>query len=457
MLESIMYFGIGFLFAALIGLAVFPRVHGRAVRLTTRRLEAAIPPSMAEVQADKDLLRAEFAVSTRRLETTVEQLNNRNASQLAELGRKGDAIGRLTIERNAQQAEITALKMEVEALKKELTAAGKEINVEGDVVPRVPTDWPTALVRGPVDSSQNSPPNDNRHKGDVVSPAPKQWPTLDVARSDGPARDPDAGCDSSDQGIALVREKHDFSAGLRAAEPSIDVVPRPLGVENNQFASKGTSIGRRAFRTFVRLCIAVVTVVGATAAWQYHGDDVKEMARTWAPSPGGLSSVPTMTSPPVPASVAATTSPESVPQPAVARDLADVRPSVDQLPTRQEQLPAAHEQPVVTQGQPAAKQEQVARSVATPQAVGQDVRPKTSSSPRQPRAKLTPWPDTRPTTIAGWTLREVTNGTAVLEGPNGIWRVTPGGTVPGVGRVESIVRWGNRWLVATSSGLISTP
>ena len=37
----------------------------------------------------------------------------------------------------------------------------------------------------------------------------------------------------------------------------------------------------------------------------------------------------------------------------------------------------------------------------------------------QPRAKLTPTPDTRPTTIEGWTVREVIDGTAVLEGPSG--------------------------------------
>jgi hypothetical protein len=73
------------------------------------------------------------------------------------------------------------------------------------------------------------------------------------------------------------------------------------------------------------------------------------------------------------------------------------------------------------------------------------------------RTKLAPTPETRPTTIKGWTLREVANGTAVLEGPNGVWRATPGQTVPGVGRVDSIVRWGNRLIVATSRGLISTP
>jgi retron-type reverse transcriptase len=64
---------------------------------------------------------------------------------------------------------------------------------------------------------------------------------------------------------------------------------------------------------------------------------------------------------------------------------------------------------------------------------------------------------TRPTTIEGWMLREVTDGTAVLEGPNGTWTVRRGDTVPGVGRVESIVLWGKRWIIATSKGLISTP
>jgi hypothetical protein len=70
--------------------------------------------------------------------------------------------------------------------------------------------------------------------------------------------------------------------------------------------------------------------------------------------------------------------------------------------------------------------------------------------------KLVPMPDTRPTTIEGWALRDVTNGMATLEGPNGIWRVARGDTVPGLGRVDSIFQWGNRLMVATSSGLIST-
>jgi hypothetical protein len=72
-------------------------------------------------------------------------------------------------------------------------------------------------------------------------------------------------------------------------------------------------------------------------------------------------------------------------------------------------------------------------------------------------SRLTPVPETRPTTIEGWTVRDVVNGTAILEGPNGVWRVVAGNTVPDLGRIDSIVRWGNRWIVATSSGLVTTP
>ncbi len=74
-----------------------------------------------------------------------------------------------------------------------------------------------------------------------------------------------------------------------------------------------------------------------------------------------------------------------------------------------------------------------------------------------PREMMVAVPETRPTTIEGWTVREVRGGTAILDGPDGVWTVTRGDTVPGVGRIDSIVRWGNRWIVATASGLIATP
>ena len=104
MVEPIMYMAIGFLVSMLIGLMIFPLVHNRAVRLTTKRLEAAAPVSRAEIQADKDQLRAEFAVNARRLELTIEQLKSKATGQLAELGKKTDAVNRLKIELGEKSA-----------------------------------------------------------------------------------------------------------------------------------------------------------------------------------------------------------------------------------------------------------------------------------------------------------------------------------------------------------------
>jgi len=127
MIEPIMYFGIGFLVAALVGLVVIPLVHGRAVRLTMQRLEAATPLSMAEIQADKDQLRAEFAISTRRLEMSVEQLKNKTTSQLAEISKKGDAINRLKIELSEKTATIFALEARDKALRDQLRSTEDEV------------------------------------------------------------------------------------------------------------------------------------------------------------------------------------------------------------------------------------------------------------------------------------------------------------------------------------------
>jgi hypothetical protein len=78
--------------------------------------------------------------------------------------------------------------------------------------------------------------------------------------------------------------------------------------------------------------------------------------------------------------------------------------------------------------------------------------PPEKKAPNRPK----PVPDTRPTTIEGWTVRNVSGRTAVLQGPDGTRKVSVGEIVPGAGRIDAIVRWGNRWIVATSKGLITT-
>ena len=120
MIEPIMFVGIGFLVAGLLVIGVIPLVHARAVRLTQRRLEALTPLSMAEIQADKDQLRAEFAMSTRRLEMSVEQMKAKTSSQLAEIGKKSEAIGRLKLELGEKTAALFAAEAKEKQLADEL-------------------------------------------------------------------------------------------------------------------------------------------------------------------------------------------------------------------------------------------------------------------------------------------------------------------------------------------------
>jgi hypothetical protein len=156
----------------------------------------------------------------------------------------------------------------------------------------------------------------------------------------GPARDLDA--------------RFDPRIG-RPTKPSIRS-PRPSGLKDDHIASDRPSIGRRIFRSLARLSIAVLIGIGATLAWQSHGDAARDMVVAQAPSLSWLLSVSTTKSPAM-----AATAPDPVQQLApLTFNLDVVRRSVEQL---------------------AAKQEQMAENIATLQAVADDIRLRMSTTP----------------------------------------------------------------------------
>ena len=57
-------------------------------------------------------------------------------------------------------------------------------------------------------------------------------------------------------------------------------------------------------------------------------------------------------------------------------------------------------------------------------------------------------------TVEGWVLRDVANGSALIEGRRGMYEVFAGDPVPGLGRVDAIRKQDGRWVVVTSKGLI---
>jgi predicted nucleic acid-binding Zn-ribbon protein len=103
MIDIGMYVALGFLLASLLALMVAPAFWKRAVRLTRRRVEMTMPMSAADIQADKDQLRAEFAIELRRVEVALEKAKDKAAREL--------------VEANKRRVEISEINTELEGIK----------------------------------------------------------------------------------------------------------------------------------------------------------------------------------------------------------------------------------------------------------------------------------------------------------------------------------------------------
>jgi hypothetical protein len=86
-------------------------------------------------------------------------------------------------------------------------------------------------------------------------------------------------------------------------------------------------------------------------------------------------------------------------------------------------------------------------SIATPKETTGSIQPPVPTPAPKPEIARLP-------TVEGWSLRDVANGGALIEGRQGIFEVYAGDPVPGLGRVDAIRRQDGRWVVVTSTGLI---
>jgi hypothetical protein len=447
MIESIMYFGIGFLVAALIALAIIPLVHSRAVRLTVRRLEDSIPRSVAEIQADKDALRADFAMSTRRLEITIDELKTKHTNQLAELGKKGDAVNRLQIEREAQNVEVAALKAGVVALNERLIAAGEEIEA----------------VRS------------RSHTDDLVSLAPNEDRADEEAPTVGLVNDAD---EAHRRGLVRGRRTIRIGASSNFARlAAVALISAGAAFAWQQYNAEGarsaiSSLGWLLSMSTTKLPHADVTVRQADSTLPAVSAHDAE-----PPQPAPVAQPPSATAiSPEPGKVTASLEQSHPVEPDTKRETSS--PPLQSGPVTPERKPtslegwtlremtdgkAVLEGPTgiwrVTPGDTVpgmGKVESYIRSngqwiVATSSGlISMPIRQNTSSSTLQ--SNTAPARETNAKSIKDWTLREVANGTAVLQGPSGILKVTTGDAVAGLGKVTAIVRWGKGWVVATSAG-----
>lgn len=105
--HSALLVALGFLIASLIGVLMGSALWARAVRLTTMRIRQSMPVSEAEIKADRDRLRAEFALRVHKLEASLDEAKLERARQLIEINRRDAAIADM-------QAQASDLKGELE-------------------------------------------------------------------------------------------------------------------------------------------------------------------------------------------------------------------------------------------------------------------------------------------------------------------------------------------------------
>lgn len=117
MIQTLLSFILGFLVAGLIALLAAPVLWRRAGQLARKRMEATMPLSRAELEAEFDVLRAENAMTVRKLEMKAEALHKRTVEDLVVLNTQREHIAALTGELDVHRARIE----EMESEHKELT------------------------------------------------------------------------------------------------------------------------------------------------------------------------------------------------------------------------------------------------------------------------------------------------------------------------------------------------
>ena len=125
--ETIMIFALGFVAATLIALLIIPAINARAERLARRRAEALFPLSISELTAEKDHLRAEFAVLQRKIERKAEEALAAKHQSMEELGRRAVRIEALESTLAERDKVIADLEITLAAAQTRLAAVEDEL------------------------------------------------------------------------------------------------------------------------------------------------------------------------------------------------------------------------------------------------------------------------------------------------------------------------------------------
>jgi DNA repair exonuclease SbcCD ATPase subunit len=133
--ETLMLVALGFVLALLLALLFGRGMWNVAIALGARRNAKNVPVQMLELQADRDRLRAEHAMMSRKLELRLEDIKARMTEQMAEVSRSRNRVQSLIQQLETSEGtlairnrEIVALISQIEAHKADLEAGATTLS-----------------------------------------------------------------------------------------------------------------------------------------------------------------------------------------------------------------------------------------------------------------------------------------------------------------------------------------
>ncbi len=133
MIQTALYFALGFLAAVLLALLVVPPIWHRAIYLTRKRVEAETPLTLNEIQAQHDGLRAEHALANRKLELLLERAQANAGKKLAEVSEKDRLLRKFAEDMEQRKQKISELEAivasEKESASKVTVASAKQVQL----------------------------------------------------------------------------------------------------------------------------------------------------------------------------------------------------------------------------------------------------------------------------------------------------------------------------------------
>lgn len=115
--ETVLLVILGFAIASLLALFIGRFAWNTALRLGAKRMQRQVPSTVAELQSERDRLRAEYAMLSQRLGNKLEVIKAKMAEQMAEVTRHRNRLEVLRADLATSENRVTGLQQEIEQKK----------------------------------------------------------------------------------------------------------------------------------------------------------------------------------------------------------------------------------------------------------------------------------------------------------------------------------------------------